>query len=253
MLPAERRNHILKMLNKNSKIEIEVVAVELNVSPMTIRRDLALLEEQGLAYRTHGGAVLYNGLHREVPYKSKETTNIDEKERIGREARKLIKEGYTLILDAGTTTLAIARAIKEVKNLTVITNDLKIALELNDDSDANVYCLGGLVQKGLGITLGSEAQDFLSNIRVDICFLAAPAIDLDWGITNPSMEKANLKKKMIKVADQIILVTDHTKFYKKAFVHVADLKDIDVLITDSGVDSKTIEAIRSLGIDTRIV
>jgi DeoR family transcriptional regulator, fructose operon transcriptional repressor len=251
MLPAERRNHILSVLHKDGKIEIEAVAAELNVSPMTIRRDLALLEEQGMAHRTHGGAVIYNGLYREVPYKSKETTKMEEKERIGQEASKLVKEGHTLLLDAGTTTLAIARAIKGIGNLTVITNDLKIALELNEDSNVRVFCLGGLVQSGLGITLGSQGEEFLSNIRVDICFVATPAIDLDWGITNPSIEKANIKKKMIKIADQVILVADHTKFYKKAFAHVADIKDIDVLITDSKVDQKTLDAIQSLGVEVR--
>jgi DeoR/GlpR family transcriptional regulator of sugar metabolism len=253
MLPAERRNFMLEVLQKTGKIEIDLLATELNVSPMTIRRDLALLEEQGMAYRTHGGAVLHDGLLRETPYNTKEISKINEKRRIGKEAARLLKDGDVIILDAGTTTLEVARAIKDINDLTVITNDLKIALELSEGSNAKVFCMGGHVQKGLGTIYGSTAQDFLSDIRVNTCFLASSSIDLDWGISSPTIEKANLKKKMIKVADQVVLVADHSKFYKKSFARIAGIDVIDFIITDSSLEENTLKELSDRGIDIRSV
>lgn len=253
MLPAERRNFILDVLQRTGKIEIETVAAELKVSSMTIRRDLALLEEQGMAHRTHGGAVLHDGLLREVPYKSKEISKIEEKRRIGKEASRLIKNGDIIILDAGTTTLEVARSIGEIENLTVITNDLKIALELSETSKATVFCLGGQVQKGLGTTFGSTAYDFLSHVRVDRCFLATSSIDLEYGLSNPTLEKAKLKRKMIQVADQVILVADHSKFHKKSFALVAGIEEIDLIITDQGLEASIEEELKQKGVDIRLV
>lgn len=253
MLPAERRNHILNVLQTKGKIEIEVLAAALDVSPMTIRRDLTLLEEQGRAHRTHGGAVLYDGLLRETPYDTKEISNIEEKHRIGGAASQLVKDGSVIILDAGTTTLEVARSIKHIKNLTVITNDLKIALELSEGTDTQVYCMGGRVQNSLGTIYGEHAQDFLSNIRVDTCFIATSAIDIDWGLSSPTIEKANLKRLMAKAADQVVLVADHSKFYKKSFARVANVDEIDILITDHVLESNFQNILNEKGIETKIV
>lgn len=253
MLPAERRNYLLKVLQDTGKIEIESFAAELNVSPMTIRRDLTLLEEQGMAHRTHGGAVLHDGLLGEIPYNTKEISNRTEKRRIGLEAASLIKDGEVILLDAGTTTIEVARALKDIQNLTVITNDLKIALELSESSEVKVFCLGGQVQNGLGAIYGSTAQDFLTNIRVNTCFLASSSVDFDWGISSPTIEKANLKKEMIRIADQIVLVADHSKFYKKSFARIEDVDVIDVIITDQEFDEDTRNLLRNKEIEIRIV
>lgn len=253
MLPAERRNHILNELQSKGKIEIEVLSAELNVSPMTIRRDLALLEKQGLAHRTHGGAVLYDGLLQETPYGAKEISHIDEKSRIGKAAAQFVKDGSVIILDAGTTTLEVARSIKHIKNLTVITNDLKIALELSEGTETKVYCMGGLVQNGLGTIYGEHAQTFLSNIRVDTCFIATSSFDIDWGLSSPTLEKANLKRLMMKAADQVVLVTDHSKFYKKSFARIANVEELDIIITDQVLEDSFQHILKEKGIQTRIV
>lgn len=253
MLPAERRNHILNELQTKGKIEIEILAAELNVSPMTIRRDLALLEEQGLAHRTHGGAVLFDGLLRETPYDTKEISNMEEKRRIGGAASQLVKDGSVIILDAGTTTLEVARSIKHIKNLTVITNDLKIALELSDGTETKVYCMGGQVQNGLGTIYGEHAQEFLSNIRTDTCFIAASSFDVNWGLSSPTIEKANLKRLMMKAADQVVLVIDHSKFYKKSFARIANVDELDILITDQVLEDSFQNILKEKGVQTRIV
>lgn len=253
MLPAERRNHILNELQTKGKIEIEILAAELNVSPMTVRRDLVLLEEQGLAHRTHGGAVLYDGLLRETPYDTKEISNMEEKRRIGRAASQLVKDGSVVILDAGTTTLEVARSIKHIKNLTVITNDLKIALELSDGTETKVYCMGGQVQNGLGTIYGEHAQEFLSNIRADTCFIATSSFDINWGLSSPTIEKANLKRLMMKAADQVVLVTDHSKFNKKSFARIANVDELDIIITDQVLEDSFQNILMEKGVQTRIV
>lgn len=253
MLPAERRNLILNELQTKGKIEIEVLAAELNVSPMTIRRDLSMLEQQGLAHRTHGGAVLYDGLLRETPYNAKEISNMEEKSRIGRAAAQFVKDGSIIILDAGTTTLEVARAIKPRKNLTVITNDLKIALELSEGTEVKVYCMGGLVQNGLGTIYGEHAQAFLSTIRVDTCFIATSSFDIDWGLSSPTLEKANLKRQMMKAADQVVLVADHSKFYKKSFARIAKVDELDIVITGGVLEGRFQNILNEKGIETWIV
>ncbi|WP_003540505.1 DeoR/GlpR family DNA-binding transcription regulator [Desulfotomaculum nigrificans] len=253
MLPAERRNYIMDILRKEGKVEIDSLAVKLGVSPMTVRRDLAILEEQGVAYRTHGGAVLHNGLVGEVPYTHKETSHIEEKRRIGQEAATLIKDGQVIILDSGTTTREIVRGIKNLNDLTVITNDLKIALELSETTDFKVFCTGGLVQNRLGAMLGSTGENFLAGIRVDITFLGASAIDLKWGMTSPNLDKASMKKKMMAAADRVVLVADHTKFGKKSFAQIAPVEEVDLLITDRGLDQSVLKQIIKLGVQTRVV
>lgn len=253
MLPAERRNHVLNELQTKGKIEIEILAAELKVSAMTIRRDLAMLEKQGLAHRTHGGAVLYDGLLGETPYNTKEISNIEEKRRIGKAAAQILKAGSVILLDAGTTTLEVAREIKYIENLTVITNDLKIALELSEGTQTKVYCMGGQVQNGLGTIYGEHAQTFLSNIRVDTCFIATSSIDIDWGLSSPTLEKANLKSLMIKAADQVVLVADHSKFYKKSFARIAKVDELDIVITGHVLESRFQNILNEKGIETRIV
>jgi DeoR/GlpR family transcriptional regulator of sugar metabolism len=250
MLPAERRNHILIELQTKGKIEIEVLASELNVSPMTIRRDLAMLEEQGLAHRTHGGAVLYDSLLGETPYNTKEISNIEEKRRIGKAAAEFVKDGSVIILDAGTTTLEVARVIKHIRNLTVITNDLKIALELSEGTETKVYCMGGQVQNGLGTIYGEHAQEFLSKIRVDTCFIATSSIDIEWGLSSPTIEKANLKRLMMRAADQVVLVADHSKFYKKSFARIAKVDELDIIITDQVVEDSFQNILKDKGVQT---
>lgn len=253
MLPAERRNYIINVIRSKGKVEVDNLAQQLKVSPMTIRRDLALLAEQGFIDRTHGGAVLPSVLSKEEPYQSKETALIEQKQRIGQEAAKLVQDGQVIILDSGTTTLEIAKEIKNLKDLTVVTNDLKIALELSETTDFQVFCTGGIVQNGVASLMGTHAASFLSGIKADITFLGTSAVDLEWGITTPNLEKATLKQRMMAAADKVVLVTDYRKFGQRAFAQIAKITDIDLLVCDDGLKETTIAQLKKLGVAMRIV
>jgi len=142
MLPEERRIFILKQLNQNGKVEVDKLAQYLNVSQMTIRRDLNMLTSRGLAFRTHGGAISPN-INNEIPLDEKMVTNIDAKRKIGEYAASLINENESILLDAGTTCLSVAQSIKNRKNITVITNDIRIVFELYQNPHIKLICSGG--------------------------------------------------------------------------------------------------------------
>jgi DeoR/GlpR family transcriptional regulator of sugar metabolism len=236
MLQAERRKYILSLIEEKGSVIIEDLAKELKVSPMTIRRDLIYLEKNNFIVRTHGGAVPFNNLHQEVPYQNKVQSEIEEKKRIAEYASSLIKEGQTVILDAGTTTMEIAKKIMNLKDIVVVTTDLLAALYLSKSKNIQVYCTGGFIQNEIGTCIGTEAEKFLTGICADIAFIGASAVDLKSGVTSPTMEKAIIKKRMIEAADYTVLVADHTKFGKKNFAKICALEELDLIITDNQID-----------------
>ncbi|QED47048.1 DeoR/GlpR family DNA-binding transcription regulator [Cytobacillus dafuensis] len=232
MLPIERKMKLLEQVNTTGKIEIDELAEQLNVSSMTIRRDLSKLEKDGKLVRTHGGAVSLQSLTTETPYVNKITLRVKEKRLIALEALKLIPEGASVFLDSGTTTLEIANIIKERNDLHIVTNDLNI-LQMLLHSPSNIICTGGNLQNGLGVFYGPHAEDLLRSINIDILFLGAHAIDIERGISAPTLEKAMLKKMMIKTAKQTWAVCDSSKFDKHSFAHVCNLSEINGIITDN--------------------
>lgn len=253
MLQAERRNFIVQYLNRNGKLIVEDIAKELNTSPMTIRRDLKYLEDNNLITRTHGGAVSHNVLSDEIPYNQKTKEYVEEKKRIAEFSVSLIEEGFTVILDAGTTNMEIARLLTDFKKLKVITTDLMIAAFLSQYKGIEVYCTGGLIQGITGACSGFQAKEFLQNIYADIAFIGARSIDVDFGITTPTIEKVEVKKQMMKSADKIVVVADHTKFGEKSFAKICSLDELDYIVTDSEINKDLLEKIVSKGIQIKAV
>lgn len=253
MLKAERRKYILSYIEKNGKAVIEELAKELQVSHMTIRRDLKFLEENNMVARTHGGAVPFNILNEEVPYKEKVEIRIEEKKRIADYASSLIKEGQTIILDAGTTTMEIAKRIKDFKRLTVITTDLITAAYLSKSHGIQVYCTGGLIQNEIGACIGTKAEEFLKGICADIAFLGTNSVDVKNGVTSPTMEKAIIKRRMVEAADEAVLVADHSKFGNKSFAKICLLEELDLIVTDDKIDISMVEEIRELQVPVHLV
>ncbi len=232
MLPLERKLEILKRTDKEGKVQIEQLVEELNVSGMTIRRDLAQLEKEGKVIRTHGGAVAVNPLIPETPYQNKSMTRVNQKHLIAKYAASLIPEGAQILLDSGTTTLEIAKVIKNRDDLTIVTNDLKIAAELIE-SPSEIICTGGTLQRGIGSFVGPHAQDLLNQIRVDLLFMGTHAINLEKGLTAPTMEKALIKRLMADAATTTWVVADSQKFNKSSFSQVCSLEKIEGIITDA--------------------
>ncbi|MFD2045306.1 DeoR/GlpR family DNA-binding transcription regulator [Ornithinibacillus salinisoli] len=234
MQPTERRDRIMQQVRKNSKVEIDFLATELNVSPMTIRRDLDQLEEEGQVIRIHGGAVLPKPLITETPFLTKESRRIEQKRIIAQKALSYIKDGQTILLDSGTTTLELARLLRNRENVTVITNDIKIAAELVD-STLKVIVTGGELQNDVGALFGPQTHQLLKTIHVDLFFLGAHAIDLNAGVTSPTFEKSLVKQLMIQAADKTWLVADSSKINQKAFSKVCGLNELTGFITDEDI------------------
>lgn len=237
MNPLERKDTIMQILNETGKVEIDDLSAQLNVSSMTIRRDLAALEKEGRLIRVHGGAVLPKPLVQETSFSQKESIKLEQKKEIANKAASFIKAGQTIILDSGTTTLEIAKLLKQRNNITVITNDINIAAFLLD-SELRVIVTGGELQNDVGTLYGPQTHAFLKNVYVDIFFLGAPAVDINAGITSPSLEKSLMKQLMIQAAEATWLVADTTKLDTKAFSKVCNLEDLTGFITDETITSE---------------
>ncbi|WP_010097738.1 DeoR/GlpR family DNA-binding transcription regulator [Ornithinibacillus scapharcae] len=237
MQPSERRSWVLQKIQVEGKVEIDQLSAELDVSPMTIRRDLDLLEEEGKVIRVHGGAVGTKPLITETPFFAKESRNTDQKRFIAKKALSYVKDGQTILLDSGTTTLELARLLKSHSNLTIITNDIKIAAELVD-SKLKVIITGGELQNDVGALFGPQTHHFLKNIHVDIFFLGAHAIHHETGITSPTFEKSLVKQLMMDAAERTLLLADSSKIGERAFSKVCDLSDLSGFITDEDIPAE---------------
>ena len=235
MHPTKRRDSILQLLHQEGKVEINDLSKKFDVSPMTIRRDLHLLEDEKKLLRVNSGAVLAKPLITETPFSTKESIRTAQKKLIAEKALSFVHEGQAILLDSGTTTLEIAKLLKQKNNLTIITNDIKIAAELMD-SNLKVILTGGELQKDVGALFGPQSLALLHEINVDIFFLGAHAIDFEKGITSPTFEKSYMKQRMIEAAETTYLVADSSKLYQKAFSKVCDLSTLTGFITDDEID-----------------
>ena len=235
MLGRERQNLILDMLGTSRTVRIPELTKRFGVSVATIRRDLDLLEKEGLIRRIYGGAELSERKGYEQPiFNTRVGRMAAQKSAIGAAAAKLISEGDTVVLDIGTTTLEIAKNIGDVPHLTVLTNSLPVLNELVSGS-ANVYALGGRLRSQELAIGGSLAEETLGSFFVDRALVGAGGITLENGITDFSPDSAQLCSAIMKRANEVILVADSSKFGKNVFAKVAPLSHVDTVVTDSGI------------------
>lgn len=239
MLPEQRRRRILEYLEDHGAADVPGLVRELDVSSATVRRDLQLLEQRGHVTRTHGGAVLNRiSTAFEPLYRDKTQERWTEKKAIGALAAELVNDGEVVVLDSGSTTLALARELKAKRGLTIITTDLHIALELSDVPRFEVIIVGGIVRPGLFSVVGPDAERALGDLHANRAFLGADAIDLAAGVTNASMAEVAVKRHVIASAARPVLLADHSKFDKVSLVRIADLAAFDQVITDTRLDGE---------------
>ncbi|MCX7028235.1 MAG: DeoR/GlpR family DNA-binding transcription regulator [Spirochaetes bacterium] len=248
ILNAERYMKILDQLGKHKSAKCEELADLLGVSANTIRRDLAVLEEKGLLTRIQGGAIISDIDKMIQPVDLRVNLNEPEKMAIGRAAAKLVKPYSSIIMDAGSTTIAMAQYIGETSGLTVLTNSLDICGRLISNHRISVISSGGLLVEATHSFVGSPAEKFFETTHVEQLFLGTKGVDLDRGLTNSNIQEAPVKKKMIEAADEVILLADHSKFGKAALTHFADIKSIHTLVTDAGIDKSYVDALEAQGI-----
>ncbi|MGE9942957.1 DeoR/GlpR family DNA-binding transcription regulator [Bariatricus sp. SGI.161] len=242
MLAAERQSIIVELIHENGSVQVEELALQLNVSPMTIRRDLMKLQEDNKVERCHGGAVA----KQEVTYEDKQTSHKEEKKKIARTCLPFVKEGDTMFLDAGTTTYEIARLIKDIPGIMIVTNDLEIA-QLLKSSDAELFICGGNIQKSTGSMFDRYATDMLADFKFDVGFFGAASINASFEVTTPTMEKMWLKRETPKQCEKSYLVVDQSKFDRQAMAKINDLGDYTGVVTDKKFDLRERKRLDDLG------
>lgn len=250
---AERHQHILDIIKKEGKVNVLDLCNDLNVSSVTIRKDLKLLEVKGLLFRTHGGATLSNPYTADRHVSEKEKIKAKEKMEIGEAGAALIEPDDCIIIASGTTVLSLARSIKPQGRLTVITAALNVATELNQISDIEVLVLGGILRKSSSSGTGLYAEKMLEDFSCSKLFLGVDGIDIEFGLTTTHVMEAQLNRKMIQSAQKTIVLTDSSKFGKKGFGRICGLEEIDQIITDNGISEHMQEKLRGMGIEVTIV
>lgn len=250
---AERHKYILESLAKNGFIKVNDIAKELEVTPVTIRKDLKYLEEKKLLYRTHGSASPVNPLASDIDVQEKEKLRKEEKKRIATAAARLVEENDSIIIASGSTVHMFAEQIVPITHLTVVTASLKTSLLLNAINNIEVIQLGGIVRKNSFSVIGDYTSQFFEQITCSKLFLGVDGIDLEHGITNSNIEEAILNKKMIEASLRTIILADSSKFGRRGFGKICSLDCIDVIITDSGISPTMVRAIEEMGIELIIV
>lgn len=252
MIPLERQRQILQFINANGVASINFLAKKLNVSHMTIRRDIQKLEEEGKVASVSGGVQSLERLIIEPPHNDKSKLFHEQKSAIGIVAAQMIPQGSTIYLDAGTTTLEIAYQITDRKDLLVVTNDFIIAHFLSSTSNCEIIHIGGSVCKENFSTAGALAADFLKNLSIDIAFISTSSWNLK-GLTTPNENKIPVKKAVIQSSKKNILVTDSSKYGKFATFFINPLTTFDIIICDNYLSDNVRESLNILGIDIKLV
>ncbi len=235
MLAIDRYEKIMQLLMKNKTISVKALCDILQVSEATIRRDLTLLENENKLERTHGGASINDSikLNYEATFDQKELMASDEKRRIAARAFGILKPHDSLVIDAGTTTLELARLIGEsTMPLMVITNAATISPIISRNKQVELYVLGGKVRLNTLSTVGTMAIDMLKRFNPSKAFVGVNGITVENGLTTPDLEEAEIKRTMLSVAEERIILTDSTKFQKVARCQIAPLSMADKIITD---------------------
>jgi DeoR/GlpR family transcriptional regulator of sugar metabolism len=235
MLANQRREKILELLQEDGSAKVVDLARLFKVTEVTIRQDLDKLDKDGLIIKEHGGAFFKNVEDQVRTFSLVHQDNMDKKERIAIKCLEFIESGDTIILDSGSTTTEIAKKLKGIKNLTVITNALNIALILGAEPGIEVIMTGGEFKPPTLSLTGQKAADFFKGLNVNKLFLATAGISLKAGLTYPSISDIVVKKAMIDAAETTYLVADSTKIGKSAFASLGALSLINYIVTDSGI------------------
>jgi DeoR/GlpR family transcriptional regulator of sugar metabolism len=246
MLPNQRREKILDLLREDGSAKVVDLAKLFKVTEVTIRQDLEKLEAEDLIVKEHGGATLKNVEDQVKSFSLIHQENLDKKEAIALKCLDFIQPGDIIILDSGSTTTEIAKKIKTsgLKNLTIITNALNIALMLGTGLDIEVIMTGGEFKPPTLSLTGQKSADFFKGLNVQKLFLATAGISLKAGLTYPSFSDLVVKKAMIDSAEVTYLVADSTKIGKSALASLGALGLIDYIITDAGIEEKHKEVFR---------
>lgn len=247
MLALERRNLILEKLQDEKRVVVSELGALYRVSEETIRRDLEKLEQDGFCTKSYGGAVLNENVGIDMPLTIRSRKNVAAKQVIASLAAQQIHDGDHIMLDASSTALFIAKAIKSKQNLTIVTNSIEIILEVSEVPGWNVICTGGILKEGYLALLGPEAEQTTAGYFVDKAFLSCKALDAERGAMDSVPAFSSMKRQEIRSAAKSYLVLDSSKFDRTAFTRTCTLGEIDMVITEKKPDESWLERFRQSG------
>ena len=249
MLREERKRKISQFIKENKKATVTELSELFGVSESTIRRDLEVLDEQGVIQRAHGGAVVIERAAPEPPIIQRVVENEEVKRKIGRAAAELVRDGETVFVGSGTTTLEVARNLVERDNLTVITNALNIANFFAGKSNITVIVMGGLLRHSELSMIGHITEQVLNELHADKVIMGMRAISIEEGLTNDYLPETMTDRAIIQFAPEVILVADHTKFGKVSTALVAPVTSVSKIVTDIGTPPQIVSDLRARGVE----
>lgn len=255
MLTEERRRAVLEMINRQGRVVISDLSRHFKVSSVTARADINALCKRDLLVRSHGGAIRKSDMPVDLPLDVKESQHHEEKVRIGHAAAALVNEGQTVLLDSGTTTLEVARAIRKRKlsRLTVVTNSLSVAWELRTATEISMIMVGGVLRHISHSFAGPQAQKMIADLRVDHFFLGVDGLELDMGPSTPDILEAELNAAMIRSAREVTIVADSSKIGRSSLSLIAPITSVHRIITDSGIAASDLNFLKAKGLDVVVV
>lgn len=252
MLSEERQRAIVQILNRDGRVLVADMAKHFRTSQVTIRKDLEILHVKGRIHRTHGGALpAREGALEDPTLREKEKLHRKEKLRIAAAAARMVMEGQVVILDSGTTTTAIARALQHFQNLTIITNAVNIAAELSG-SAVEVILTGGSLRRNSFSLVGPIAEETLHKLNADFLFLGVDGFDVQYGLSTPNLLEAKVNRAMIDVSKATVAVCDSSKFGKRTLSLIAPPSALQHVITDSGIPKTDLSALKKAGIEVTV-
>lgn len=252
ILTIERRTKTLDLLNSKGQVSVADLSRIFNVSEVTIRNDLTHLEKKGLLIKTRGGGIKTQRVGIDQHLNEKAKIRSKEKAAIGKKAASLISDGDTIIIDSGTTTLEIAKNLKDKKKLTVITNALNIASQLINDENIRVIVLGGILRNESLSLIGTIPENSIKRFFCDKLFVGVDGIESSSGIFTPNPEEAQLNRLMIEASKEVIVVADSSKFKKKSFAFIAPINMVHTIITDANIPEDEMKNLKNIGVKTII-
>ncbi|SHE58752.1 DeoR/GlpR family DNA-binding transcription regulator [Desulforamulus putei] len=249
MLSIDRQTKIIQLLKQNSSVKVSELKEMFGVSEMTIRRDLERLEKHGVLIRSHGGATLNPKNNVDITFQKRNKRFVLEKEAIAKAAAALVNDGESIVLDAGTTTTAMTKYLREKKDLVVLTNSLTVVNELTHVQGITLILTGGNVRDVTLSLVGSLAKENLLRFNVDKAFIGTSGLCPVQGLTNQNMYESEVKKAMIDIAREAIVMADHSKFHRVSFSCFSPITAVHKIITDDKAPLDTVKKLREMGIE----
>ncbi len=251
-MTTDRQMKILQHLTRHDSLEVGQLSELLQVSPSTIRRELRVMQKSGLLKRTHGTAQLPTPIRYELPYENRAAQHVEAKRKIAATAKQLIKGEMVIGTSGGTTCTELARQLRAMENVTIVTNAVNIALELQGQLGKRVIVTGGLLNQDSYELVGQVVAQTLENMHLDLAFLGATGVDLSFGFSMADEPEAVASRAFMAAAGQTIILADHSKIGRVTFARLCRLTEVDLLITDDGITGDQQSALETAGLKVSV-